>query len=258
MDGDPAPDEPGAISAGRASLTALAGVLGAVGLMLLLVTWAATIGPDEVVRGEGNPPSYESLPSSPTPTPGEWPGSGGSRGEGGQGVLGAIVTVVAGVMASVVVLAAALSLMRWLLTRDWRLRRRESEPDPPEVAFDPLEAPAGLAETMVREAASQRELLTGGSARNAIVACWHRFEEQAALAGVRRQGWETSSEFTLRVLERLSADSEAVLDLAELYRAARHSAHDITEADRARAQVALDAVHRSLGLTAGSGPRGVA
>ena len=33
------------MSGRRASVTALAGVLGAVALMLLLVTWAATIGP---------------------------------------------------------------------------------------------------------------------------------------------------------------------------------------------------------------------
>ena len=94
-------------------------------------------------------------------------------------------------------------------------------------------------------------MLAEGSPRNAIVACWHQFEEQAATAGVRRQTWETSSEFTLRVLDRLAADSAAVTTLAELYRAARHSTHEITEADRAEAQVALDVVHRSLGRSVG-------
>ena len=61
MAAEPSPEPSGAMSGRRASVTALAGVLGAVALMLLLVTWAATIGPDEVVRGEGNPPSYETL-----------------------------------------------------------------------------------------------------------------------------------------------------------------------------------------------------
>jgi hypothetical protein len=131
-----------------------------------------------------------------------------------------------------------------LLTRDWKRRRRE--PEPVDVAFEPLEAPALVARTLAAGAPAQRALLAEGSPRNAIVACWHHFEEQAALAGVRRQAWETSSEFTLRVLDRLSADSAAVTTLAELYRAARHSTHEITEADRAEAQVALDVVHRSL------------
>ena len=47
-----------------ASATAVVGVLAAVGLMLLLVTWAATIGPQQVMRDEGNPPTYPSLTPS--------------------------------------------------------------------------------------------------------------------------------------------------------------------------------------------------
>jgi hypothetical protein len=89
------------------------------------------------------------------------------------------------------------------------------------------------------------------------VACWHRFEEQAAAAGVRRLPSETSSEFTMRVLDRLSADGAAVLLLAELYRDARHSSHELTEAHRDSAAVALDAIHQSLGARAiGHGPAG--
>jgi hypothetical protein len=64
---------------------------------------------------------------------------------------------------------------------------------------------------------------------------------------VRRLPWETSSEFTLRVLDRVSADTRAVVALAELYRDARHSRHEITEENRDRAAEALDVIHRSLG-----------
>ena len=98
---------------------------------------------------------------------------------------------------------------------------------------------------------AQRELLTSGSPRNAIVACWHRFEEQASLVGVRRRQWETSSEFTLRVLDRVSADTSAVTTLAELYRDARHSRHEITEANRDAALEAFDIIVRSLTTRAG-------
>ena len=246
---DPTPDPAAALSARRASVTALAGVLGAVALMLLLVTWAATIGPDEVVRGEGNPPSYETLPTSQTAEPTELPSGTTPAGGGDRDILFTVVTIVATLLASVVMLAVVLSVLRWLLTRDWRRRRRE--PEPVEVAFDPLEAPALVTRAFVAGAPEQRAVLAEGSPRNAIVACWHQFEEQAGTAGVRRQRWETSSEFTLRVLDRLAADSVAVTTLADLYRAARHSAHEITEADRAEAQVALDAVHRSLGRSVG-------
>ena len=249
MAADPSPEPSGAMSGRRASVTALAGVLGAVALMLLLVTWAATIGPDEVVRGEGNPPNYETLPTSETAEPVEPTSNRGSQGNGEQDLLLTIVSIVVTVLGAVVMLAVVLSVLRWLLTRDWRRHRREPEPE--EIQFDPLDAPAEIARTMVARAREQRAVLAEGSPRNAIVACWHQFEEQAATAGVRRQTWETSSEFTLRVLDRLAADSAAVTTLAELYRAARHSTHEITEADRAEAQVALDLVHRSLGRSVG-------
>jgi hypothetical protein len=249
MVADPSPEPSGAMSARGASITALAGVLGAVALMLLLVTWAATIGPDEVVRGECNPPTYETLPTSQTAEPVEPLGDPQPAGGGDRDILFTIVSIVATVLAAVVTLAVVLSVLRWLLTRDWRWHRREPEPE--EIEFDPLDAPAQVAQTMVARAREQRAVLAEGSPRNAIVACWHQFEEQAATAGVRRQAWETSSEFTLRVLDRLAADSAAVSTLAELYRAARHSTHEITEADRAEAQTALDLVHRSLGRTVG-------
>jgi hypothetical protein len=217
--------------------------------MLLLVTWAATIGPDEVVRGEGNPPSYETLQTSETAEPVGPTSNRGSAGNGEQDLLLTIVSIVVTVLGAVVMLAVVLSVLRWLLTRDWRRHRREPEPE--EIQFDPLDAPEEIARTMVARAREQQAVLAEGSPRNAIVACWHQFEEQAASAGVRRQTWETSSEFTLRVLDRLAADSAAVTTLAELYRAARHSTHEITEADRAEAQIALDLVHRSLGRTVG-------
>jgi len=234
----------------RASLTALAGVLGAVGLMLLLVTWAASIGPQEVLRGEGNPPHNITPPSSTATTEAAAThGSSRSSGSGQQDILITVVTIVAGLMAAVVMLAGLLSVVRWVLTRDWR--RGPRDPEPAEVEFDPLEVPALLGESMAQGAAAQRSLLVGGSPRNAIVACWQRFEEQAGEAGVRRRPWETSSEFTLRILDAVSADGPAVLRLADLYRAARHSDHEITEADRAEALEALDIVHRSLGDRAG-------
>jgi hypothetical protein len=232
-------------SPARASATAVVGVLAAVGLMLLLVTWAATIGPQEVVTKPGNVPSYASRsPSSPTASPDARSGDQRDVGAGDHDLLLTVVTLAATLMASVLMLAVLLFAVRWLLTRNWHRRR---EPEPEAVDFDPLDTPATLAGTLVADAPRQRELLATGSPRNAIVAAWHAFEQQAEAAGVRRRPWETSSEFTLRVLDRLSADTGAVVALAELYRDARHSRHEITEDNRAAALVALDAIHRSLG-----------
>ncbi len=81
--------------------------------------------------------------------------------------------------------------------------------------------------------------------------CWHRFEELAESSGVRRLPWETSSEFTIRLLDRVSADEGAVGELAELYRDARYSRHEVGEDSRDRATAALDRIHRSLGSRTG-------
>src|SRR4029079_11815253 len=141
-----------------ASVAALAGVRGAVALMLLLVTWAATIGPDEVVRGEGNPPSYATtLPTSETPTAAPPTSDARPHGSGDRDLLFTIVTILASLLGAVVMLAAVLSLLRWLLTRDWR--RHGREPEPEEIQFDPLDAPAEIARTMVARAREQQAVL---------------------------------------------------------------------------------------------------
>ena len=79
------------------------------------------------------------------------------------------------------------------------------------------------------------------------MACWHRFEVQAESAGIGRAPWETSAEFTLRVLDLVSADERAVAELSVLYREARFSDHDLGEAARETAVDALERIHRGLG-----------
>jgi Zn-dependent protease with chaperone function len=233
-------------SSARASVTALVGVLAAVGLLLVMITWAATLSPGDVVVG-GREPSY----SKPSPTAVDNADSGvdaPDRDRPRHELLWLILTVTAFGLAGLVVLAVLLSGLRWLLTLNWRRRR---ERDPQEVAFDTLDPPA-LGDAVTRGAARQRTVLSEGSPRNAIVACWHLFEQQAATVGVHRASWETSSEFTLRVLDQLSADPAAVTELADLYRDARHSRHEITEQTRQHARAALDRIFDSLATTTDS------
>src|SRR3954447_25389108 len=145
----------------RASVTAVVGVLAAVGLMLLLVIWAASIGPQEVVTKEGHPPSYASRsPTTATTTADPVTSNQRNRGDGQGDVLVTVVTIAAVLLASVVMLAMLLYAVRWLLTRNWHRRR---QPEPEEVDFDPLDSPAALAGAMVAEASRQRELLATGS-----------------------------------------------------------------------------------------------
>ena len=118
------------------------------------------------------------------------------------------------------------------------------------VDFDVLDDPEPLADEIRAVAVDQLALLLGGTPRNAIVACWDRFEEQAERVHAARKDWETSSEFTLRLLERVSADPGAVSRLEALYHEARFSTHEIDESRRQAAVEALQAIHLSLGVGA--------
>jgi hypothetical protein len=158
-------------------------------------------------------------------------------------VLRALAAVFA-VTVLVAALGGVLLLARGLWGR-WELRRRP-RPPPPSIDFDVVETPRRVAEAIARDAGWQRRLLLDGRPRNGIVACWHRFEEQAAGTGLVRAEWETSAEFTLRVLELVDADSEPVTRLAALYREARFSDHPLDESHRSAALAALDAIHARL------------
>ena len=52
------------------------------------------------------------------------------------------------------------------------------------------------------------------------------------------------------MLDLVDADPAAVSRLAGLYREARFSEHELTEADRPAALEALDAIHRTIGAAA--------
>ena len=247
------------MGAKRASATAVGAVAGVVLVVSLLVTWAASMGPDRVLAGDG-PARHPLTPSESSASPSQTGGFKSLREiapppREAHPVRDAIFTAFAWICIALLVAGLA-----WLLVRlgrhaweRWQQRRRPPPVDD-EVDFDPLTAPRRVADEIARDATTQRHVLEQGSTRNAIVACWSRFEEQAAEAGVRRRPWETSAEFTLRVLDLVEAEGSAVTQLAELFREARFSEHPLGEPHRAEALAALDAIHAGLG-TLGAGPR---
>lgn len=225
-------------------------MLGAAALLLVLVTWAASIGPDRVVSGGRIDPVQA---ESPTDTrsvdntaeqrieeernkkrgdPPDW--------------LAAVAFVVEILTIGVVLFLVGRLLHRlrqWWLLRPPRRRRRRPE----DVEFEVLDSVGQVSEAMSEDAEEQRSVLAiGGEPRNAIVECWHRFEEQAVRAGVDRRPWQTTAEFVLGVLDLVGADRGAVARLADLYREARFSDHPITDEHRAKALDALDEIHASL------------
>ncbi len=229
------------------ALTALA-----VGVMLLMVMFAARSGPQRIFTGPLHDPSVR--PVTPTLSIPARPGGNGLPGRGDYRTPRFFEAIGTGIK-----IIALLALL-WLLYRGGRALVRyladrvpRTKPTRPGyVDFDVLDDPEPLVDEMREDADSQFELLMGGHPRNAIVACWDRFEEQAERVHASRRPWETSSEFTLRLLEAVSADADAVARLESLYREARFSEHEIDEGHRQAAVEALRAIHASLGFGVGA------
>jgi hypothetical protein len=211
-----------------------------------------------VLTGEG--PTVHSVPipsrptesDSPTSTASPDSQSGEAATKGGDPRLLQALVAVFELAVGLALLAGLVHLARGLWERVRELRLRP--PPAREVAFDVIETPRQVAEAMARDAEAQRAVLLGGTPRNAIVACWHRFEQQAGEVGLVREDWETSAEFTLRVLDLVDADTAQVARLGALYREARFSDHPLDEAARAGALEALDAIHARLAGRAGARP----
>lgn len=237
---------------------AVAAVVAAALLVVVLAAWAATTGPSGVLTGEGFDPA--GTPSGePTPTATTDEAEPPAAEPAPEVEVQPWVGVVALVLQVAVTLLAAylliryvgLPLARWLRARVGR-RRRERLAEAAAEEFTVLEPPAAVAREMADDAPAQRALLLDERAtpRNAVVACWHRFETQAQAGGVGRHPWETSSEYTMRVLDLVDAHGPAVTRLGALYREARFSEHELTERDRADALAALDEIHRTLRIPA--------
>lgn len=240
----------------RDSSLAVAVVVLAASATVALVAWASTSGPDGVLTGDGFDPAG---PPSEQPTPTASAGDDPPAVADPPGAeTRAWVRAVARLLQAAVVLLAAYLLVRHVLlpAARWarsRVRQRRSYRQEEREAqeFAVLAPPDAVAREIVADAAAQRDVLIGTDVPgDAVVACWHRFETQAAAAGVGRHPWETSSEYTMRVLDLVDAYQPAVSRLAALYREARFSEHALTEQQRAEALAALDEIHRTIGIPA--------
>ncbi|RYP82487.1 DUF4129 domain-containing protein [Nocardioides guangzhouensis] len=228
---------------------------------VLLVTWAATVGPTGVLGGDGPmphpreaPTTFEPLPETAEEADQDEQQQGDSLVADFVGVVGQAVAVVVGIAALVLAGLLLVLAARGVRRLVEEVAARRGPPDPEATAFDALDARTRLARAITEDADRQRDLLTSGSPRNGIVHCWHRFEELAGEAGIGRHTWEAPGEFALRILTTIDADEDAAYRLTTLYREARFSHHELDEVAREEALDALVTIHLGLAARTGIAP----
>lgn len=219
-------------------------------LVVTLVGWAALIGPSQVFTGPGPAPSSETTTTSEAPVEQV---EELDRQDVEAREYGAATSIIVNLIGAAIQLFCLLGmlLVAFLLarraTRAWQLRRRYDAPE--DADFETLAAgdPQRVRSVMAADADDQLGVLLEGQPRNAIVACWHRFELQAGRSGLPRRPWETSSELALRLLELADVDSAPVSRLLGLYGEARFSEHPVDESDREAAIAALREIQAQVG-----------
>jgi Domain of unknown function (DUF4129) len=120
-------------------------------------------------------------------------------------------------------------------------RRRERGPGlPPEVDDE-----VGATQLAAAVEEGLRELDQGGPGEG-VVASWVLLERAAADAGTHRAAPETPSELAGRLIDRHPVSSTPLLRLADLYREARFSRHELPESARTEARAALQRLRTEL------------
>ena len=221
------------------------GIVSGAALALMIVVLLVAAGSDPVHVWRDPPPGKVFVTDGFAP-PDDGPSTGQgtlplpSAGDVGDGWVMRVLAIIVGV----VLLRGA-----WIVLRFWLsvLTRRRNGRVEPAGQFAAM--PAAIEDDtsdLALDMVSQIEALGQGTTRNAIVACWLRLEDDIAAAGLVRLPSETSAELTERVLNRAAIDGAAVNELAELYREARFSTHELGDGERDRARAALRRIHASL------------
>ena len=136
-----------------------------------------------------------------------------------------------GVVARILLVAAAVALAWWLLMK---LRSLLPARRPPEGPIPSVEAGEDLPDVPAlvdAVTAAQRLLTEVTDPTNAVIAAWLALEDAASEAGVTRRPSQTPSEFTVAVLAGTDADPHHTGGLLALYHRARFSRHPIEQAD---------------------------
>lgn len=209
-----------------------AAVVAAVVLMLLL--WGSGSG-SQVLSS----PSGEAGPLPPPTAPQDPASQDVAATTSGANVLEPAAPALDWLMVffALLGLAIAVTVIRWLLHREWE----ESQAPEEDVVPDDLD--------LLMEATSETartSAVAEGEPRNVVVRCWVALEDAADASGLPRDAAETAAEFTRRFLGVWEVDRGLTQELADLYREARFSRHPVAASEGARAVEIVSAIHEQL------------
>lgn len=87
---------------------------------------------------------------------------------------------------------------------------------------------------------------TDGDPRRAVIACWLRLEEAAAVAGTPRHESDTATDLVVRLLRSHQVSEPVLAGLAEVYLLARFTTHTVDTRTRDQARTALHRLRSEL------------
>ncbi|QAY62658.1 DUF4129 domain-containing protein [Xylanimonas allomyrinae] len=215
--------------------------VGALALLALVVVAAAVASPWRLTLPEArmSPAEAPSVLPAPTLVPPPDPVGGDDS------------TLTAWLVALlwVLLLAAAFLLARSVVRRIVSGRRPDTQPSEPDRLLGGAVTPGGLVDLPALVDAVDAALARlddAGTPHDAVVAAWVELERASARHGWERHAFETSTEFTGRLLGVSPAPPEHVATLRRLYQQARFTTHPVTPAQVSRARAALESIARAL------------
>ena len=141
----------------------------------------------------------------------------------------------------VIVVLSAIALVLIANLRVALVRRRKVRPTRATAVSalqtEDIELPPGGLQSML---GGQLSSLAIGAPRNAIVAAWVQLEDFATSHGLAKDPADTPAEFVARALATYDLDLGSIQRLADLYREARFSRHEIDERHRDEARACIE------------------
>jgi hypothetical protein len=194
---------------------------------------------DQIAHDEAPPTLPPLTPTQPKATP----AGGGQAVEAAKGLPGWAGTV-ALVLLGVVALAV-LGLAVFALLRDQSRRRARNKGRTKHLG---KHQPRTAEELVAALDAGLEELSdTDRDPRRAVIACWVRLEQAAAVAGTPRHPGDSPTALVGRLLAEQQVDAGVLAALLEVYRQARYATHTVDNQMRQQARSALERLRADLG-----------